>query len=73
MKNIISAAFVTAILSTPALAEKTLVKPFDECQEDILLQQMVYHLDSIDMMIEEMRQNLLREYPKPKDDMKKAG
>ena len=74
MKRLLSAAALAAILSTPALAEKTPVKPTDTCQEQVMLQQMIYHLDAIEMMIEEMRANALLQYPKkPEDDAKTSG
>lgn len=74
MKRLLSAAALAAILSTPALAEKTPVKPVDTCQEEIMLKQMIYHLDALEMMIEEMRADALRQHPKkPMKDAKTSG
>ena len=74
MKTFISAVALATILSTPALAEKTPVKPEPkECltQEDLALQMTIYHLDQVAIMLEEMRADILREYPKkPVDDEK---
>ena len=72
MKTLIAAAIV-ATLSTPALAEKTPVKPVSTCGEDITAQVVVYHLDQIEMLLEEMRANILQQYPKKPVDDEKAG
>lgn len=72
MKTLISAVAVATILATPALADKTPVKE-DTCGEDITAQVVVYHLDQIEMLLAEMRANILRQYPKkPVDDEKKT-
>ena len=74
MKTLLTAVALAAILTTPAMAEKTPVKPVDTCQEDLMLQQMIYHLDAIEMMIAQMRADALRQYPKkPVDDAKTSG
>ena len=74
MKYLLSAAALAAILSTPALAEKTPVKPVNTCQEEIMLKQMIYHLDALEMMIEEMRADALRQHPKKSlKDVKTSG
>lgn len=71
MKLIIATALAMA-LATPAMAAKEPVKtpvkpaPTNTCQEEFMLKQMIYHLDSIEMMIEKMRADALRQYPKPK-------
>ena len=72
MKTLISAVALAAILSTPAMA--TVVKadgpknpkPVDTCVKDrVLMEQVVmYHLAQIEILLEEMRQNVLQEYPK---------
>lgn len=58
------------MLATPALATKEAVKPVkrptNTCQEELMFKQMIYHLDAIEMMIEEMREDALRQFPKPK-------
>lgn len=76
MKNIISAAAFVAILSTPALADKMPVKqPVNTCQNDKFEWIIAYHLDQIEMAIQEMRSEVISvpPYPKPKDSFKKAG
>ena len=72
MKTFISAVALATILSTPAMAEKIPVKPVDECptQEDLALQVAIYHIDRMIMDLQDMRAELLREFPKPKDDEK---
>lgn len=72
MKTLIAAAIV-ATLATPALADKQPVKPVDTCGEDITAQVVVYHLDQIEMLLAEMRANILRQYPKKPVDDEKAG
>lgn len=74
MKTLISAVALATLLATPALAEKTEVKPVeDTCGEDITAQVVVYHLDQIEMLLAEMRTNILRQYPKKPVDDEKAG
>ena len=74
MKRLLSAAALAAILSTPALAEKTPVKPVNTCQEQVMLQQMIYHLDQIEMLLEQSRKEILQAYPKkPMKDAKTSG
>jgi hypothetical protein len=78
MKRLLSAAALAAILSTPALADKMPVKPdtkpLNTCNEKLMLKQMVYHLDQIEMMIAQMRKDALRQYPKkPVKDAKTSG
>jgi len=74
MKTLISAVALATILSTPALAEKTPVKPErNECltQEDLALQMTIYHLDQVAIMLEQMRADILSQYPeKPVKDEK---
>ena len=67
MKTLFTAVALAATLTTPAFAEKTPVKPNSTCQDEVMIKQMVYHLDAIEMMIAEMRTDALRQYPKPKD------
>ena len=75
MKTLISAVALATILSTPAMANKVYVgdKPtMSECEikQDIMLQQMIYEIDNMIMMLEEKRMALLQEYPKPVDGEK---
>jgi hypothetical protein len=73
MKTFISAVALATILSTPAMAEKTPVKPTpNECftQEDVALQMTIYHLDQVAMMLEQMRADILLQYPKDVDQDK---
>lgn len=63
MKLLIGTALAVT-LSGPALAEKTSIEPTLTCQDQVMLKQMIYHLDAIEMMIEEMRADALRQYPK---------
>ena len=67
MKSIISAAAFLAILSTPALANKTQVNPPESCDNRILVWQIMYHLDQIEMALNEMRKNALSVPLKPRD------
>jgi hypothetical protein len=67
MKSIISAAAFLAILSTPALANKTRIDPPESCDDRILVWQIVYHLDQIEMALDEMRKNVLSVPLKPRD------
>ena len=68
MKTLMTATAIVAMLSTPALANKTPRKPImSECevnQQKYDEKMVLYHLDQIEMLLEEMRQNILREYPK---------
>ena len=79
MRTLLSAVALATILSTPALAEKTLVKPkpkpvFNTCQDEVIIKQMIYHLDAIEMMIAEMRKDALRQHPKKSlKDVKTPG
>jgi methyl coenzyme M reductase gamma subunit len=68
MKTLIAAAIV-ATLSTPALANK---EPVGECltQEDLALQMTIYHLDQVAMVLEQMREDILLQYPKDVDQEK---
>ena len=76
MKTFISAVALAAILSTPAMA--TVVKAdgpknpkhVDTCGDDrVLMEEVVmYHITQIEMLLEEMRQNVLQEYPKDEVD-----
>jgi hypothetical protein len=66
MKSIISAAAFVAILSTPALAHKTRIDPPESCEVRILEWQIIYHLDQIEMALDEMRKNVLMVPSKPK-------
>ena len=77
MKTLLTAVALAAILSTPALADKMPVKPntkpLNTCNEELMIKQMIYHLDAIEMMIAEMRKDALRQYPeKPVKNQKKA-
>jgi hypothetical protein len=71
MKNVIFAAAFMSILSTPALAHKTRIDPPQTCDNSILEWQMIYHLDQVEMLIDEMRQNVLNVPSKPKNTIKK--
>lgn len=74
MKTFISAvALATILTTTPALADKEPAKPVDTCGEDITAQVVVYHLDQIEMLLAEMRANILQVYPKKPEDDEKAG
>lgn len=76
MKTFISAVALAAILSTPAMANVVKAdgpnnpKPVDTCGDDrILMEEVVmYHITQIEMLLEEMRQNVLQEYPKDEVD-----
>lgn len=79
MKTFISAVALATILSTPALAEKVQLDPTTKCEvkvtqcvihDDIALQVAIYHIDQMIMNLEEMRAELLREFPKPVDNNK---
>ena len=71
MKRVISAAIFLAMLSTPAFANKT---PVQTCNSQKLeMQMMIYHLDQIEMLLDEMRRNVQIVPPKPKDTYKKSG
>jgi hypothetical protein len=70
MKRVISAAIFLAILSTPALANKTQIQT---CNDRKLEMQIIYHLDKIEMLLDEMRKNALSVPSKPKDTDKKSG
>ena len=79
MKTLISAVALATILSTPAMAEKVQLDPKTKCEvkvmqcvihDDIALQVAIYHIDQMIMNLEEMRAQLLREFPKPVDNDK---
>lgn len=79
MKLILSAAAIVAALSTPALAEKTLVDPKQEtknlCSNDKMEWMIIYHLDQIETLIDQMRKETLSvgpPYPKPVNNNKKS-
>lgn len=78
MRTLLTAVALATILTTPALADKMPVKPDTKqvkvCNEELMLKQMVYHLDAIEMMIAQMRKDALRQYPKkPVKDAKTSG
>lgn len=78
MKTLLSAVALAAILTTPALADKTLIddnkKHIDTCQNDLPLKVMIYHLDQIQMMLDQSRKEVLQAYPKkPMKDAKTSG
>ena len=77
MKHLLSAAALAAILSTPAMAEKTPVKPtpkpVNTCNEEVMLKKIVYHLDQIEMLMAEMSKDPLRQYKEPMKDVKTSG
>ena len=65
MKTFISAVALATILTTPALANKTPVKPqVNECQ-------VQEQLDQLAVLIKEMRADVLRQYPKGTKNVKK--
>lgn len=79
MKTLISAVALATILSTPALAEKVQLDPKTKCEvkvtqcvihDDIALQVAIYHIDRMIMDLQDMRAELLREYPKPVENNK---
>lgn len=79
MKTLISAVALATILSTPALAEKVQLDPKTKCEvkvtqcvihDDIALQVAIYHIDRMIMDLQDMRAELLREFPKPVDNNK---
>ena len=73
MKTLISAVALATILTTPALADKQPRMSECDIKQDIMLQQMIYEIDNMIMILEEKRMALLREYPKPVDDEKAEG
>lgn len=75
MKTILSVATLIAMLATPVLAEKTLVKPTPTCIRDsgITYKMIAYHLDQIEMIISEMKQNGSTAGQKPKGVFKKSS
>ena len=79
MKTLISAVALATILSTPALAEKVQLDPKTKCEvkvtqcvihDDIALQVAIYHIDRMIMDLQNMRAELLREFPKPIENNK---
>ena len=74
MKTLITAAVIAGALSTPALANKTPVKPTKpevECTQNVKLETMImYHLNEIENIIAEYYQKHPEHKPKPKDNFK---
>jgi hypothetical protein len=66
MKTILSLAAFIAMFAAPVFAEKTPVEPKQTCVQDTALAEwvIIYHLDQIDMVIDEMRQNILNQEQK---------
>jgi len=78
MKTLLTAVALAAILSTPAMAGKNPVKPtpntLNTCNDDLPLKVMIYHLDQIEMMLEQSRKEVLQAYPKKSlKDVKTSG
>lgn len=61
MKTILSVAAFIAMFAAPVFAEKTPIEPKQTCVQDdtIAYRMIIYHLDQISMVIDEMRQNVL--------------
>jgi hypothetical protein len=74
MKTMLSVAVFIAMMATPVLAEKTLVNPKPTCADSAVTYKMiVYHLDQIEMLIDEMKQNISMTEQKPKHIFKKSS
>ena len=73
MKTLISAVALATMLSTPALANKTPRMTECDIKQDVMLQQMIYEIDKMIMMLEEKRKALLQQYPEKPVDDEKAG
>ena len=76
MKTLIPAVVLATILSTPALAEKMPIKSNQaECEikeQKLALQMTVYQIDDTIMMLERLRKDILKKYPKkPVNNYKK--
>jgi hypothetical protein len=78
MKNPILAIAAAIILTTPAYADKTPVKPVkpieaETCYNENLEWIVAYNLDQIEMAIEEIRRTVVKPVPeKPRDRFKKS-
>ena len=68
MKTMLSVAVFISMMATPVLAEKTLVNPKPTCTQDntATYKMILYHLDRIEMLIDEMKQNVSTVEQKPK-------
>jgi hypothetical protein len=79
MKSSILAIAAAIILTTPAYADKTPVKPIkpvqaEACENENLEWIVAYNLDQIEMAIKEIRRHTITPVkPKPRDNFKKAG
>lgn len=73
MKRLLSAAALAAILSTPALAEKTPVKPVDTCATAVSYTKIMYHLDRIEELLDQLEASAKLVDKKPKADVKTPG
>ena len=73
MKYLLSAAALAAILATPALAEKTPVKPVDSCAMTVSYTKIMYHLDRIDELLNELEASAKLIDKKTVKDVKTPG
>lgn len=70
MKRLLSAAALVAILTTPALAEKT---PVDTCATAVSYTKIMYHLDRIEELLDQLEASAKLVDKKPKADVKTPG
>ena len=73
MKYLLSAAALAAILSTPAMAEKTPVKPTDTCTDQVKYALIMHHLAEIEAMLDKLEASQKLPAKKPVDDAKTPG
>ena len=73
MRTLLTAVALAAILTTPALANKTIVKPVDTCAMDKSYIKIMYHLDRIEALLDKMEANTKLINKKPVKDAKTSG
>jgi len=73
MRTLLTAVALAAILSTPALAEKTPVKPADTCATTVSYTKIMYHLDRIDELLDKLETSTKLIDKKTMDDAKTSG
>ena len=73
MRTLLTAVALAAILTTPALANKTPVKPVDSCAMTVSYTKIMYHLDRIDELLDELEASAKLIDKKTEKDVKTPG
>lgn len=73
MRTLLTAVALATILTTPALANKTIVKPVDTCATDKSYTKIMYHLDRIEALLDKMEAEAKLVDKKSVKDVKTSG